>query len=171
MDLDLSRLRHGEVIVGVGAVVLLASMFAFDWFGVSGQAGHSITGWNALTHVRWLVLVCCICALALVYLQVSRRAPALPVALSVIVNVVGVLTVLALLYRVVINEPGPDSLVSQKPGAFVGLAAAIAIAYGSYASMRQEGIAERDAPREIETIRLSTPGGLHRQGEITPPSS
>jgi hypothetical protein len=72
---------------------------------------------------------------------------------------VSVLTVLALLYRVVINVPGSDSLVTQKPGAFIGLAAAIAMAYGSYASMRQEGIADRDAPREIETIRLPTPGG------------
>jgi len=79
--------------------------------------------------------------------------------LSVIVNVLGLLTTLALVYRVLINEPGPDSLVQQKPGAFVGLVAAIAIAYGSYASMRQEGIADRDGPGEIETIRLTTPSG------------
>jgi len=161
MELDPSRLRHGEMIVGVGAVVLLASMFVLTWFGVSGGAGRSssINGWHALTHVRWLVLLCAVCGLALVYLQISRRAPALPATLSVIVNVLGLLTTLALVYRVLINEPGPDSLVQQKPGAFVGLVAAIAIAYGSYASMRQEGIADRDGPGEIETIRLTTPSG------------
>ena len=39
MDFDPSRLRRGEWIVGAGAVVLLASMFVLQWYGVSGQLG------------------------------------------------------------------------------------------------------------------------------------
>jgi hypothetical protein len=162
MDFDPSRLSRAELLVGAGAVVLLASMFFLEWYGFGGQpaptgplgSSTSVNGWYALTTIRWLELVTIVCALWLAYLQASRRAPALPVSLSVIVTVLAFLTSLALLYRVLINEPGPDSLVEQKPGAFVGLLAAIVIVYGGYRSMRQEGIADKDAPAEIETVRL-----------------
>ncbi len=67
----------------------------------------------------------------------------------------GCSTPLALLYRVLVNEPGPDSIVQQKAGAFVGLISAIAIVYGAFWSMREEGIADQDGPGEIETVRLA----------------
>jgi hypothetical protein len=164
MGFDPSRLRRGELLVGAGAVVLPASMFLLKWYGLSGQpaptgaklgSSTSVNGWHALTTIRWLELVTVVCGLWLVYLQASRRAPALSVTLSVIVTVLSFLTSLALLYRVLINEPGPVSLVELKPGAYVGLLAAIAITYGGYRSMRQEGIADRDAPAEIETVRVN----------------
>jgi hypothetical protein len=162
MDLDPSRLRRGELIVGAGAVVLLASMFALKWYAVSPQAPSRLgsptswNGWNGLTHVRWLVLLTIACALLLVLLQATRRAPALPVSMSVIVTVLGGLTALVLLYRVVINVPGSDD---QKAGAFVGLISAFALAYGGYLSMRREGIGARDAPAAIETVRPAGAGG------------
>jgi cytochrome bd-type quinol oxidase subunit 2 len=168
VDFDPSRLRRGELIVGASAIVLLASMFALKWYGLSIVTGPAATklgvatsrdGWTALSNVRWLVLLTVLCSLALVFLQATRRAPALPVTMSVIVLVLAILTALALLYRVVINEPGADNLVEQKAGAFVGLISAIALVYGGYQSLRQEGIAPRDAPVEIETIRPSSAGG------------
>jgi hypothetical protein len=105
------------------------------------------------------MLLTVVCGLALVYLQAARRAPAIPVSVSVIVTVLALLTVLVLIYRVLINEPGSDAVIEQKPGAFVGLASAVAIAVGGYLSMREEGIAERDAPPEIETVSLGRAGG------------
>ena len=149
MDFDPARLRRGEVIVGAGAVVLLASMFALKWYGLNGR---SVSGWDALTTLRWLVLVTVLCAAALVFTQVTRRSPAVPVTLSVFVTVLGLLTTLTLIYRVLIDAPG-----DQKAGAFVGLAGAIAILVGGYLSMRAEGVADRDAPAEIETVTLEGP--------------
>jgi FtsH-binding integral membrane protein len=156
--LDLHRLRRGEWMIGAGAIVLLASMFLLKWYRQGASA--SVNGWHGLTHVRWLVLATVVCGLALVYTQASRRAPAVPAVLSVIVTVVGLLTALALLYRVVINEPG-----SQKPGAFVGLISAVAIFCGGYLSMRDEGLAERDEPMEIETVQLPESGQRSTTGE------
>jgi hypothetical protein len=169
VDFDPSRLRRGEVIVGAGAVALLASMLALKWYGLSSELSPtasslglptSVNGWHGLTQLRWLMLVAVVCGLALFYTQATRRAPAVPASLSVIVTVIGLVTSLALLYRVVINEPGPDSVIEQKAGAFVGLASAIAIFVGGFLSMREEGVAEADAPREIEVVTLdhSSPG-------------
>ena len=156
MRIDISRLRPGEIIAGAAAVLLLVLMFAVPWYRVKAT---SINGWDSLTDLRWLLIVTIIAALALAYFQATRRAPAIPVNLSVIVTVLGLLSSLALIYRVLINVPGSDSVVDARVGAYLGLVSALAILYGGFASMRQEGIAPQDAPAEIETIRLSEPGG------------
>jgi hypothetical protein len=168
MALDLSRLRRGEWIAGGSALLLLAIVFVLKWYGLKGglapaasQLGvaTSVNGWNGLTHLRWLMLLTIAASLGLAYLQAARRAPALPVAMSVIVTTLALLTVLGLIYRVLINEPGPDSVVDQKLGAYVGLACAIGILYGAFASTREEGIAQRDAVPVEEVVRVG-PGGL-----------
>lgn len=160
MSLEPRRLRKGEVIVGVGAVVLLVSLFALDWYGPSSErsaARPSLTGWSGLTTLRWLILVTAACGLALTALQVARRAPAVPVSLSVIVVVLGLLSTLALIYRVPINAPGTD--VDQKVGAYVGLISAAAFTCGGWLSLREEGILVEDGPAEIETVQLKNAGG------------
>jgi hypothetical protein len=163
MELDLGRLRRGELIAAGSAVVLLVVMFLLKWYGVGGVVGAfaaragisaSVNGWHALTILRWLMLLTIIAALALAYLQASQRSPALPVSASVIVTVLGGLLTVLLIYRVLINEPGPDDLVDQKLGAFIGLLSAVGITYGGYESMREEGLSIRDARTEVETVRL-----------------
>jgi hypothetical protein len=163
MDVDPSRLRHGEWIAAASALLLLVLMLFVPWYGVSATGAStagsgrttSYTGWTVLTDLRWLILLTVVAALALAYLQASRRAPAIPASMSVIVTVLALITVLALLYRVVISVPGR---LDQKAGAFLGLASALGILYGAYASMRQEGIAGRDGPQEIETVTVEMTG-------------
>lgn len=145
MDLDPGRLRRGELLAGTGAVLLLVFLLAGKWYGHGAGAR---TGWEALTTLRWLLLVTIAAALALVVAQVARRSPAIPVTLSMIVAVLGLITVLALLYRVLINPPA-----HEQAGAYLGLLSAIGLAYGGYLSLREEGIARRDAPSEIPIVR------------------
>src|SRR5947209_16465207 len=98
MALIPARLRKGEILVGAGSIVLLASMFFLKWFGLTGtlasQAEHdgfatSVNGWHGLTTLRWFMLVTAVLGLALVYFQATRRAPAVPVTVSAIAFVVG----------------------------------------------------------------------------------
>ena len=148
MDLDPARLRRGELLAGTGAVLLLVFMLAGKWYG---HAGGSRTGWQALTDLRWLLLVTIATAFALVLAQIACRAPAIPVTLSLIVAVLGVISALALVYRVLISPPA-----HEQAGAFLGLISAIALAYGGYLSLREEGIARGDAPNEIPVVRPGT---------------
>lgn len=145
-----SRLRRGELLAGAGASVLLALMFLTKWERASD--GRSLDGWHALTHLRWLILVTVLLALLLAFTQATLRAPAVPVSLSVLVTVLGLLTSLWLFYRVVL-----DPLPHQKIGAVLALLSACVTTYGGFRSMRQEGIAPRDAPRDIPTVRLGGP--------------
>jgi hypothetical protein len=161
VDLELSRLRPGEVIAGLGGLVLLFSLFVTTWYGTTGPisptaallgASTSYNGWHALTDLRWLILLTGATAVALAYFQATRRAPAIPVSLSVIVTVLALLTVLFLIYRVLINVPGPDSVIDRKAGAYLGLISSVAILYGAFASMRQEGVRQADGSPEIPTV-------------------
>lgn len=141
--------------------MLLISIFALPWYAVKAPyrptasllgVATSHDGWSSLSHIRWLLLVTVLTGLALAYLQATRRAPALPATFSAIVSVLGLISVLVLIYRVLINEPGADSVVDQRAGAYVGLISACVILYGGVESLRREGIAERDGPQEIETV-------------------
>ncbi|MGI8412427.1 MAG: hypothetical protein ACR2LV_05630 [Solirubrobacteraceae bacterium] len=149
------RLRAGELTAGTSALALLAFMFLVQWYGSpSSRAGGpiSVNGWHGLTHLRWLVLASIVACLGLVLAQAAARAPAVPASLSLIVTVLGTLTLLALIYRVLIDVPGTN--LDRRGGAFLGLLASIGIAYGGYASLRREGVLESDAPAEIERIVL-----------------
>jgi hypothetical protein len=149
MDFEPSRLRRGELLAGAGAVLLLVFMLALPWYGGSGPTGGSRTGWQALTNVRWLLVVTIAAALVLVFVQVTRRTPAIPVTVSMFVAILGLVSALALVYKVLIN-PSPH----QQVGAYLGLLAAIGIAGGGYWSMRQEGISPMDEPADIPVVPI-----------------
>ena len=172
MGFQRSRLRWTEIVAGVGAVVLLLSMFLLPWYGYKGDlaplaarlgVSTSRDAWNSLSTTRWLMLLTVLAALALVYLQGTRRSPALPSTFSLFVWLLGGLTSLVLIYRVLINVPGPNDVVTRDVGGFVGLLASIVIGFAGYRSLRAEGIAPQDAPREIPTIHLD-------QAEVGTPS-
>ncbi len=163
MSMDVPRLRRGEVIAAAGAVVLLISLFSLSWYGLSGAVQRSaaalgitttISGWDALTDLRWLILVTAIVALALAFAQATSRAPAFPASLSVIATVLGALTSLTLIYRVLINVPGPSDLVGARAGAYLGLVSALVLTAGAFCSLRAEDRPDPVRNAAIETIDL-----------------
>ena len=159
MEFDPSRLRRGEWLAGVGAVLLLVFMFALPWYGLGGAAAATrgsttLNAWHSLTTLRWLMLVAIVAALSLFFLQATRPAPALPVSASVIATPLAGLTALALIYRVLINNPGDNGLLHPRIGAVLGLVAAWVMAFGAFRSLREEGLSPRDAPTAIATVRL-----------------
>jgi hypothetical protein len=142
MDLKPGRLRRGEILAGAGAILLAVLMAVVHWYG------HG-TGWQVLTSARWSAVVTVVAALVLVVTQATRPAPALPVVMSVIVTVLGLLTVLWLLYRVAISPASHEHV-----GAWLGLISACLIVIGAFLSMRQEGILPADATHEIPMVEL-----------------
>lgn len=159
LRLRFSRLRWPEWLIGVGGLLLLASLLLMPWYTlilVSPPPGpryfstRSVDGWNGLTHARWPALVAVLVALAVVFFQARERAPALPVALTVIVVPLAALTFVWLVIKFLIAPPGGRSI-----GGWIGLVGSATIAYAGWRSMRLEGIAPADAPAEIPTVRLS----------------
>ncbi|MDX6691257.1 MAG: hypothetical protein QOG15_2714 [Solirubrobacteraceae bacterium] len=136
--MDLRRLRSGELLAGASAIALLAVMFS-DWF-----AGH--TGWESLTFLRVPLVITALLALAIVVLTVTRTVAMACSAAGITVGVGG-LTLLLVLYRVVVNEPGPDAAGSIDLGAYLGVLFLFGCVAGAWRTLADE---RTDAPASIE---------------------
>jgi hypothetical protein len=163
MERTTTRIRRGEVIAGLSAALLLALLFLAPWFRFGSGAGGSNTdanGWHSLPTLRWLIVVTALSGLLLLFFQATRRAPALPVTMSVITTPLGALTTLALVIRL------PTDSGSPLVGAFAGLLAAAALTVGAFMSLRREDGWVPDQDHRIETIVI---GGPTHRGDTAAP--
>jgi hypothetical protein len=136
--MDTSRLTTGDMIAGVGGIVLLISLF-LPWYGVSidianVSVSESATGWESLDFIDILLFLISIAAIGVVAARGAGQLPA-EVPAAVVLLGLGGLAVLLVLYRIVDIPAGdvPDEVdLSRKIGIFIGLIGAAAIAYGGW---------------------------------------
>jgi hypothetical protein len=142
-----TRVNVGELLSAVSALLLLASMFATEWYGVAGVPDPSYArpatstaenGFNGLTDIRWVMLATIAATIGSVFLHASQREHGTKTDTSRVVAVLGGLTALLLIYRVLIDLPGDGKVLDQKLGAFLGLLCALGIAWGGYESISQQ---------------------------------
>ena len=159
MGLRASRIRRPEWIVGAGGVVLLIAMLLMPWYtltlsskppGPIALIPEQVDGWHGLSVGRWILLLTILLALATAFFQAQRRAPALPVTLTVFASILGGVSVVWLIIRVLIDPPGGRGI-----GGWIGLLGAAAITYGGLQSLRLEGIAPEDGTAEIPKLELA----------------
>jgi hypothetical protein len=144
----IGRLSQGQVIAGVGAVALLVAMF-LPWIGVSGpslpsginlppgvSSGTGSTSenvWKGSTLDIYLLITVIVAALpALLALTDSAEEFSFVSAAAFLLGVVAVILIAAFL-----TVDFPDG-ADRKIGAFIGLAAALAIAFGGFRAMQEE---------------------------------
>jgi hypothetical protein len=136
------RLRIGEWVAAGGGVALLVTMF-LDWYAVvvSVEPGFELSAgfdaWESFDVIDLVLALVAALAIALAVLQVTQRSPALPVGAGVFTAVAGAIAVVLVAYRIV-NQPGDNEFVEVRIGAWLGLAATLAIAAGGWASLRDE---------------------------------
>lgn len=149
--MDVDKLNTGEKIAGVSAILLFVFMF-FDWFGVEiSDSGGSVSfggaggsAWDALDFIPIVLVVAIVVALVNVFLRLSDSDYEPPISMNVAVTVLGGLAVLLILFRI-ISPPGFGTFggvsvdATLEYGIFLGLLAAIGIAFGGYRGMQEEG--------------------------------
>jgi uncharacterized membrane protein YhaH (DUF805 family) len=150
--MDVDRLSTGEKIAGASAVLLFIFMF-FNWFNVDVSAstgGFAVSAseggsaWQAFSVIDLILLLTVVVVVAVVVIRLSDALVEPPVSLNAVAAVMGGLSVLLILYRIIDppdagSFPGVSVDVSPTIGAFLGLIAAVGIAYGSYRAMQEEG--------------------------------
>jgi hypothetical protein len=160
---DVRGLRGGELLTGASAVGLLAVLFA-DWFG-----GRTAFATLRVTLVVLLALV--VLALTVVALTLTSVSVAMACSAAAVTVGVAVLAALFVLYRLVLDEPGPNAAVDVGLGAYLGLAFVVGCGAGAWraladertqtpASLRQTErvLAVRGAPRPPPPARSSQRG-------------
>jgi hypothetical protein len=146
---ELSRLRQGDVIAGLGGVALLVVMF-LHWYAVSlgGIVTVGLTAWQAFSVTDLILALTAVSGISLAVLTVSRRSPALPVAAGVITTTLGAIALLLVFYRI-LNQPGPNDVVEVKFGAFLGFLCVLAVAAGGYRAIQDEEGEDAPMPTDV----------------------
>jgi hypothetical protein len=148
--MDLRRLRSGELLAGASAAGLLLDMF-LGWFG-----GRS--AWEAMPVVRVVLIALVLCGLTIVVLTVTSRTVAMACSAAAITVGVGALALLFVVYRVVIDEPGPNETVSVRTGAYLGLALVLGVVAGAWRALADERTGTTASLRQTERV-LAVRGG------------
>ncbi|HEU4706345.1 MAG TPA: hypothetical protein VFS64_04065 [Solirubrobacterales bacterium] len=143
--MDVDRLSTGEKIAGVSAILLFIFMF-LDWFTVSASNGFvsvSVGGsaWDALDVIPIILMVAIVAAVGVAVVRLTDAVFEPSISANAVVAVLGIVSVLLILYRIISPPDSGFSGVSVDPavGIFLGLVAAAGIAYGGYRAMQEEG--------------------------------
>ena len=136
--MSVGRLRSGELLAGVGAALLLVSLF-LDWVGPVGESGWSSLGWLTLAAAIAAILA----ASWLMFATATARTVTQVIAAAVIGAVVEPIALIVLVVRTAIAQPGVDAVRSIEAGAYVGLAGAALLTIGAWWSLADE---RTDAP-------------------------
>jgi hypothetical protein len=152
-----SRLRRGEIVATLSAVVLVALMFLVPWesFGDRGAGHTSADAWTSFPTLRWLILVVAALGLLLGGAQATRPAPALPVALDTVLVTLSALVTLVLLVQLLTGDGSPQA------GGFAGLLAIAALTAGAFMSLRQEDGWVPGPGHPVEIVELGRIGEQH----------
>ncbi len=142
--MSVRRLRSGELMVALGAVGLGVLIFV-PWFG-----GRS--AWETLTVGRVLLVVTIALAATLVVITLRRRAVSMAMSAATLTVGLGTVTLLYLLFRVGIDEPGRNGVVSIDTGAYLGLACALAIVVGAWRTLADERTGAAESLRQTERV-------------------
>jgi peptidoglycan/LPS O-acetylase OafA/YrhL len=134
--MDLRRLRAGEWIAAVSGVALLVSLF-LPWYGPG-----NVSGWESLAAIDVLLALVAAAGVLLLVVTAVQSVPAVPIAVSTLVVIAGLVGVLLVLFRVIDT---PDGTIGREWALWLGLAGAAGIIVGAALAMRDE--------------RLSPPGG------------
>jgi uncharacterized membrane protein len=142
--MDPRRLGSGELLTATGAIGLAVVLFT-DWFG--GQSG-----WSTLTVGRVLLVLTIALALTLVVFTLRASAVSMATSAAIVTIAIGALAVVYLLYRVGIDEPGRNALVSLDAGAYLGLLCAGLIVVGAWRAAADERKDSAISLRQTERV-------------------
>jgi hypothetical protein len=174
-SIRLDRLRSGEAIALVAAILLFILMF-LDWWELgTSTEGNGLGGitpfnpgfdaWQGLEVIPLFLMLAIVVAVGAALLRVlgSSWKPAIPPGAAVCV--LGLLAALLILIRMISPpEIGPAALegtnfpISLQLPIFLALAAALGIAYGGWRTMGQEGTSFAATARRLESPRRPRPG-------------
>jgi hypothetical protein len=136
--MDFKQLDRGEVIATLGGILLAVSIF-LAWYTLGDSytrlnscrgPNTSCTGWEALTILRFLLLLAAIAPLILSWIIIRGHALSWPRGELTAVTALAALTFI--LFRGVIDKPGtPPGQISVAYGWWIALLGGLLILTGS----------------------------------------
>lgn len=159
--MDADRLSTGEKIAGASAVLLFLFMF-LDWFTVNISGGEGLvsfsaggSAWDVFSWIDLFLMLTVIVAVAVAVIRLSDAVVEPPFSINAAVAILGGLSVLLVVYRIIdppIDTGGlPGVDVGRSIGVYLGLLASAGIAYGGYRAMQEEGTSFGDLGDQLSS--------------------
>ena len=150
--MDAKALNRGELIAIVGGILLGVSVF-LAWYSLGNRhavlnscmgPNSTCTGWEALTILRFVLLITAVAPLILAYIIVRGHALSWP--RGELTAVIALVALSLTIFRGVLDRPGtPSGEISIAWGWWVALVAGLMILVGSV-WRSQESAARRKPP-------------------------
>jgi hypothetical protein len=147
-----ARLDAGRLLMGLGAVALLVSLF-LDWYGEPGAFGEGVSAWTAFELVDVLLAALALGALAAAVREVYPDSRLPPVRPALAVGFV--FSALVLVVVSLIDEPPAVFGADREAGAWVALGAVVAMGLGAFLSSAR--ISVTIGPRETAATSTRPP--------------
>jgi hypothetical protein len=184
--MDISTLSTGEKVSGVAGILLFLIMILFSWFGIEVAGFGSPEGANAFEAfdvIDIVLLITAIAAVALPLMSATQATVDLPVALSAIVALLGAISVILIVFRIIsppdfgipgsvdvgFGEVDTGADTTREIGVFLGLLAAIGVAAGGWLAMQEEGTSFAEQRDRVAGGRGPGPGPGGGTGTGAPP--
>ncbi|MGN6276213.1 MAG: hypothetical protein ACTHNP_09845 [Solirubrobacterales bacterium] len=172
--MEVDKLSTGEKIAGVSGVLLFIFMF-LDWFSVSVSGGlfgvvASGNAWDWLDVIPIILLIAIVAAVGVAVVRLTDAIFEPAISMNAVVAVLGAISFLLILYRIISPPDSGFSEVSVSPaiGIFLGLIAAAGITFGGYRAMQEEGVTFGDV---ADRLGGGGSGGGHGPGGHSGPGA
>ena len=163
MNRGTSPIDGGRLVVALGAILLLVSLF-LDWYGFGrGPDGDGFTAWTAFELIDVILALLALAAIAAAAEAFVRRTPRMPERAGAIAGVSALLLVAVSIINVPPAAQGFDS--NLETGAWLALAGAAVMCAGALLALNRISV--------VVTRREHAPGADQRPGgaPVPPPSS
>ena len=126
--MDVNKLSMGQRIAAGAGLLLFIDLF-LNWYSAGNDViSISASGWEVFS---WVDLICAAAAIVAVLAGVQAMGMVqIPTNLNMILLPLAAVATVLVLYRL-INQPGPNNLVSNEFGAYIGLVLAALMTYGA----------------------------------------
>jgi hypothetical protein len=185
MGFDIGGLRRSDRIIGISAIAFFVFLFFFKWFGVSSSSSlggvsysDSANGWHTFTNSRWIWIITIIVALGAVAISAGTLKLKSPVQPGIVVALLGAVSVILIVYRIIDHPSAGTSgtiegihysaSVGIKIGIWLGLIAALALTYGGYLAMQDEGTSLTDVRDQASGALSGLSAAVARDGASSP---
>ncbi len=167
--MDVNKLGPGQKIAAGAAVLLFIDLF-LDWYSVGNDTfSVGLSAWDSYSFTDLLLLLTVIVALGMAAQAMGLLS--IPLKLSTVLLPLAGVMALIVLFRLLINQPGPDNdLINNEFGGYLGFLLTALVAYGAMRAQNEHEAVSSSGTFKVGSHTTTTTPSSSAPASTTPPA-